>query len=489
MDVKLAGFNLDCDIMDELNAAAGPRILTPETFSAAYARISRSAKDVTLLRRDACCDVEKARNSNQHIIFEMGHHSVAEHAVFNFDIMGVSRLALEELEKFRLISYTEKSQRYVTQSGDFVVPEELLATKERDLFLDTLGRQNTFYFQAFAALKEYTFARHRRLAENAANHRLLEGWAKEDARYVLPLATVGQVGMTINARNLEHLFRRFSISALAEVRELGRRMYDLIKDVAPSIILFPQASDFEKDAGRELRAALAKRCRYPLPSAEAGPVLVDYTPAADERILAAFLTANGRTGYRSALKLIRRWSEAEKRSIFKFFFQTLNFYDHVPREFELVHFTFQTMLSASAFAQLKRHRMATLLAGDYDPDLGNTIPSSFAATDLKGEFLKIIRQSNRTYRALQPSLGAVAAYVLTNSHRRPIMMKMNLREFYHFVRLRDDEHAQWDIRRLTAQLIRLVRPLMPSAGMLLCGKSRFAQTYENIYKKKPRFLI
>ena len=53
----------------------------------------------------------------------MGHHSVAEHAVFNFDVIGISRLAMEELEKFRLCSYTEKSQRYITLDKDFVLPD------------------------------------------------------------------------------------------------------------------------------------------------------------------------------------------------------------------------------------------------------------------------------------------------------------------------------------------------------------------------------
>lgn len=43
----------------------------------------------------------------------MGHSSIAEHAVFNLDILGVSRLAVETIERFRLCSYTEKSQRYV----------------------------------------------------------------------------------------------------------------------------------------------------------------------------------------------------------------------------------------------------------------------------------------------------------------------------------------------------------------------------------------
>ena len=126
--------------------------LTPETLSAAYARISRSPLPIDQLRKKACQDVEKARKSNQKIIFAMGHHSVAEHAVFNFDIMGVSRLALEEIERFRLVSYTEKSQRYVTLDGDYVLPGEIRAPPLKKIFQATVEKQNRFYFKAFAAI-------------------------------------------------------------------------------------------------------------------------------------------------------------------------------------------------------------------------------------------------------------------------------------------------------------------------------------------------
>ena len=45
--------------------------LTPETISAAYARISRDARPVDELRAIARAEVEKARKSNDRIIF--GH--------------------------------------------------------------------------------------------------------------------------------------------------------------------------------------------------------------------------------------------------------------------------------------------------------------------------------------------------------------------------------------------------------------------------------
>ena len=70
-----------------------------------------------------------------------------------------------------------------------------------------------------------------------------------------------------------------------------------------------------------------------------------------------------------------------------------------------------------------------------------------------------------------------------------VIKKMNLREVYHFIRLRDDEHAQWEIRDLAAKLLREIKKIMPYSAMLLCGKSGFAKEFEKLYNKKPNIPI
>lgn len=131
MKVVLAGYNIDSDVIKTLKERAdwNEDNLTPETLSAAYARISRDPAEIGELRKRARIEIEKARKSNESIIFGLGHSSVAEHAVFNFDICGVSRLAAETVQSFRLASFTEKSQRYITLGADFVVPPELRGSR------------------------------------------------------------------------------------------------------------------------------------------------------------------------------------------------------------------------------------------------------------------------------------------------------------------------------------------------------------------------
>jgi flavin-dependent thymidylate synthase len=492
LNIKLAGYNVESEILEKL-IPPEDEPLTPEVLSAAYARISRSEKDIPTLRKQARKDVSKTRKSNKTIIFKMGHHSVAEHAVFNFDIVGVSRLALEEIEKFRLVSYTEKSQRYVTLEGDYVLPREIADNDSKELFRQTIERQSAFYKKSFDVLRAYLFEKYPERIKKKSGRNMVEGWAKEDARYILSLATEGQVGVTINARNLEHLFRRFALSQRCEVQEIGKKMFLQVEKVAPSLILFPEPSKFEAALNDSFKTYFLENSPIDSDSLSARikkePVILQYTENADNMILASFLARFSGRDYNHAFGAVKRMKPGEKENIFKELFKHIEFFDAPPREFELPDFTFQVAVSASNFAQLKRHRMATLLAGDYDIGFENTIPASIRENGLEGEFKEIIDQTNRVYLQLREKNGTAADYILTNSHCRPLIMKMNLREFYHFVRLRSDEHTQWDIRGMSHRLIRKVKEIMPYAAMLLCGKSDFAAEFEKIYQRKPDLVL
>ncbi len=484
MKIELSGYNVESNLLDQLPEKEKLKA-TPEIFSAAYARISRSSLDVTSLRKKAREDIKKARASNEKIIFSMGHHSVAEHAVFNFDIIGVSRLALEDIEKLRLSSFTEKSQRYVTLKGDYYFPPELDDKQLASQFRETVTAQNNFYLEIFEKLKNNLLEKHKGETQDKSRRNIIAGWAKEDARYILSLATLGQVGLTINARNLEHLLRRFSISPRIETKKIGEKLFAEVRSIAPSIILFRNASPFEEelnkfseqfpDSNKSEDISLFK--------------LIDYPKNGDDLILASFLSQFKAISFKSALKQITSTDIEKKRSLFKKLFSKLEFFDSPPRNFELPYITFEAVISASNYAQLKRHRMATLLCGSYDPEFGNTIPVSVSELGFEKRFIDLINMTNETYGNIKKKYNITADYILTNSHRRNVIMKMNMREIFHFVRLRSDNHAQWDIKNLSNLLLKEIKKIMPLSSMLLCGKDSYSDLFESVYKKKPDYFI
>ena len=462
MKVLLAGYNLDAEVIGELARGQTRQDVTPETLSAAYARISRDPRPIDELRRDARAEVEKARKSNSSIIFKMGHHSVAEHAVFNFDLIDVSRLALEEIEKFRLCSYTEKSQRYQKLGGSFIVPEEIRNSIYVTRYSEIVKRQNDCY---------------KELVE--------KGIEPEDARYVTPLSTYGQVGLTINARNLELLVRRFASSELAEIRELGKTMYELAAKIAPSIILFTAANDFDQKTYPELRKIargkwerkrkVSQRC-----------LLVDHTDQADNKLIAALLHTSSGVSYQNCLRLVKDLKRPARAAVVKKACEHMEFYDSALREFEHINLTFDLVMSSGCFGQMKRHRMATLTSQLYETELGVTVPPKIKAAGLDKEFLAAVKLPDELYAELKKTAPVAAQYALTGAHRKRSLMTLNARELYHISRLREDPHAQWEILELTAEMVKLAKSAMPLTMLLIGGKDVYPEIYKKVYGRAPK---
>ncbi len=483
MRVILAGFNIDIEALEEYKDKNV--ILTPESISAAYARISRSPKPVDVLRKEARKEVEKARRSNRAIIFEMGHHSIAEHAVFNFDIIGISRRAVEELEKFRLCSYTEKSQRYVTLKGDYVIPEELKATGLINEYIDMIKAQNNFYKNLFKKIRDYNLKKSPDLAKNRRTRKLSENLAKEDARYILSMATQTQLGTTINARNLELMMRRFASHNLKEINVLGEKFYRLVKKIAPSIILFYKANDYDQKTYRELQEYAAQHIRI---SGDQGirnddVELVDYSQGGDDKILASILFRVKKIDYSECVRVVKKMSKKEKINFFKKSCQHMELYDVTLREFECANLTYSLKVSAACFGQLKRHRVATMTCQGYDPDIGFTIPDSVKEVGEEKRFIEIIKKTEKVYHKIEKKVGNIGSYILTNAHCKRVLLNVNLRELYHISRLREDPTAQWDIRNKAQKMSKLAKKVMPITTQLLGGKDDYREIYSKLFGK------
>jgi flavin-dependent thymidylate synthase len=490
MKIILAGYNLDYETIREFQELRPEaQNLTPETVSAAYARISRSPKAVDELRAIARQEVEKARQSNRNIVFEMGHSSIAEHAVFNIDVIGVSRLLVEEIEKFRLCAYTEKSQRYVLLKDDFVIPEEIREAGLEETYVGTIREQNRLYHELFDNLKPYVFEKYKDLAVDPANRLLLEGLAKEDARYIISLATETQLGMTINARNLELMLRRLAALPLAEAQEYSRNLYEATKDIAPSLIRYTEATDYDRltrQALKEKTKSLYEEKDLIGESKTSGRAhknvaLVYVTPDADNRIVASLIHSSSSLPMSQCLQIVSSMNRREKEDLMKTALRHIKAYDPALREFENVDLHFELIINASCFAQMKRHRMATITGQEYDPSLGVTIPPAIVEIGMEKAFMETVQRTEKTFDHLKKHTATAAGYILTNSHRKRISMKINARELYHIARLRGDTHAQWDIRKMAEQMLYLGKREMPLTLMFATGKDSFTSLYHHAF--------
>ncbi|MDP8221661.1 MAG: FAD-dependent thymidylate synthase [Candidatus Stygibacter frigidus] len=458
MKVEIAGYNLDYSQIKQLK---NQQQATPETISAAYARISRSKKSVGDLRKDALQDVAKARSSNENIVFEMGHASVAEHAVFNFDITGISRLLVEDIQRSRLASFTEKSQRYVTLKGDYYLPAEIIGSELEADYKKVIKSQNDLYFKLNKKASEYL---KQKGFEGSASE--LKGKAKEDARYVLALATQTQFGMTINARSLERLLQRLDKNELAEAKQLREALWQQASSIAPSLVRYTKCEECEK----RYFDNLTKVESVPLSSQLQ---FVSMTHAAEDWILAGMIFEINGNDIRSIFEQVQKLSVEEKAGIFKDMLKGLTPWQRMPRAFELADFSFNLLISSSCFGQLKRHRMSTLLRSSYKPENGYIIPPLIREIGGEEYILPVIKEAEELYYKLEQVKSGLGNYILTNGHRLAVLFKANLRELYHFSRLRSDAHAQWEIREVSQQIDCMIKERLPFAGALIMGKDEF----------------
>ena len=178
-----------------------------------------------------CPDISTAINKTNALrkALDSGHESVAEHAVFTFQIEGISRACSHQLVRHRMASYSQQSQRYINMGGFEYVTPPSIGDRKIGSTLDPITLQKYEF-----TLKEEYDAIMKNL--QSAYCRLVEkhGVPEEDARYILPNACCTNITVTMNARELRHFFKlRLCKRAQWEIRELAERMYGCVKHIAP----------------------------------------------------------------------------------------------------------------------------------------------------------------------------------------------------------------------------------------------------------------
>jgi thymidylate synthase (FAD) len=193
----------------------------PEETVAMAAKLCYSPADISSLKdkietRDQKTFVEK--------LVRMGHMSPIEHASFTFAIEGISRACSHQLVRHRLASYSQQSQRYVSEEAgfDYIIPPALKEDKEmKKMFVSFMEEAQKAYNAMVKKLNE------KGIRGEAAN---------QDARFILPNAAETKIMVTMNARELLHFFRqRCCNRAQWEIRRMAEEMLRLVKKSAPTL--------------------------------------------------------------------------------------------------------------------------------------------------------------------------------------------------------------------------------------------------------------
>lgn len=160
---------------------------------------------------DSAQDEEKMLKLIKRVV-SSGHYSTIEHIQISFAISNISRACSHQLVRHRHMSFSQKSQRYVKEKGQFeyLTPDTIDKNPELKLKFDEfMSKISDFYLELTQA-----------------------GIPAEDARAVLPNAASTSMVASLNLRELIHLANlRLCSRAQTEIRILVKRMCDeLVKE-------------------------------------------------------------------------------------------------------------------------------------------------------------------------------------------------------------------------------------------------------------------
>ncbi len=138
---------------------------------------------------------------------------------------------------------------------------------------------------------------------------------------------------------------------------------------------------------------------------------------------------------------------------------------------EHISFTFGIEgISRTTSHQLVRHRLASYSEQSqryvsHTKQFGAVIPDTvLELPEARELFERELASLHDAYSRLV-AMGIPAEdarYILPNATETKIMVTMNARELLHFFALRCCQRAQWEIRAMAVEMLRLVRPLAPT---------------------------
>ena len=167
-----------------------------------------------------------------------GHYSTIEHIQLTFAIQNVSRACTHQLVRHRHMSFSQKSQRYVKEKGefDYIMPKSIENSPELAKKFEEFIQNTSNLYQEF----------------------IEAGILAEDARSILPNAAASSLVASLNLRELIHLSNlRLCTRAQAEIRSLVKAMVDEVIKKEPWLkpYLVPKCErlgycDEDKSCGR-----------------------------------------------------------------------------------------------------------------------------------------------------------------------------------------------------------------------------------------------
>jgi thymidylate synthase ThyX len=353
----------------------GPRVVLRRWFQAPYDDAIAAARTCYSDRLIGAEEVTAGQRERiGPLTFEAGHHTVYQHATFEFGLEGVSRqLVWSFLHRHPFYNTEQQSQRYVVLSEPRAHVPRVLGAKDREIYERAVLGAFVAYQELTELLKPlvrerlfelWGLSRRRSQEFKRSVERDIEKRSIETARYVIPVACETALIYTISGIVLHRLRRVAAASDVPfEAEEVVRRMVEEVEQVDPSFFRYVGREPLTEEEALESRVQSragdpdAWRSEFDASLGRGRSKLVGWTAQGPGRVADAVRTVLGLSRAElddlAALDLVLDPRRNPHR------LDTLNVSMHSPamQALDHVHYTFRKRLSHTADSQDQRHRL------------------------------------------------------------------------------------------------------------------------------------
>jgi thymidylate synthase ThyX len=408
---------------------------------------------------------DKARQFHEKWVVGYGHASVAEHAVVHLAIEDVSIVASKIIEDNRLASYTEKSTRYVLFDGEtfFRVPR-LMQSPHAGLYEDTVRYLLNAYVALVPQVVDCIKARvpRRPSQSERAYDTACRAKAYDLLRYLLPAATLTNLGLTINARALEHLLTKLLSDPLEEVRHIGRTMKYEAEKVVPTLLKYGDYNAYMAETDQAMCQLSEELFAEGNPLETPAVSLVRFPVDAEEQLAAAIVYGYTGVSWLQVVERVGKLSAEARARIIDEYLRRRGPHDQPLRALEHLYYTFDIVLDYGAYRDIQRHRMATQTRQRLSTRYGYSIPDDVVAYGLGDTFQACMERAAHAYNRIVEDYPLDAQYVLPLAYRIRVLFTWNLRELFHFIQLRSAKQGHFSYRRIAQQVYGEIERVHPA---------------------------
>jgi len=491
---------------------------------AVYARYSRAATGFreTLLKEfveEGQINSAKAQDLIERVLIAFGDDSVGELEGAHVSFENISILATKEIEDRRIGgSPIEKSTRYVLfdkpgPDGNFRYyrDPEVIASPHGQAYVNTMD----LIFETYAKLVEPMQAYYKELkpikaAEydingDGAKEKLADLSAETDIksfkrtyaadiktkacdtlRYLLPLATLANVGLFGNGRFFQNVLNHCYSSDLPEVRDIAGRTRTQLDKIIPRYVKRAKLQDYlaaNRARMRELAAMLfageaprtaeqvtlidrgedAMAARLADGRADASAIAAALQAEEDDLLISHMLYPYLNLPIRQIRDKVRVMDEVTKRRISAAYVGDRSTRrDRPGRAFEAGYpYTFDLLTDFGTYKDLMRHRMTTQMRQKFTPLLGFAMPPDLASAGFAAEAENCAARAAELYERLLPDFPEQASYATLHGSLVRWIFGFNDREASHLVELRTTPQGHPSYRRVCQLIHRAIAARSP----------------------------